>query len=593
MSAVHILPPDVIAKIAAGEVVDRPASVVKELMENALDAGASTIEVNLKGGGKTSIQIKDNGSGIARDDLERLFTRHATSKITHAEDLDALVSLGFRGEALYSIAAVSEVTVRTKTEKAEGWEIFLRGGKREHVSPAAMASRGTEVNVEEIFFNTPARKKFLKADSSELDAVINVFLPYALQFPKHHFVLVHNDRKVYDLKPAENFASRAAEALNLEARHIIEVDDILAAENIRVKLILGDINIQRPRRDLQYFFVNGRPVQHKNLSFQVNDVCRMIMPEGVYPFFVVFIDVPALEVDVNIHPQKREVRLKNEGRIGSFLRQAVERALMTKGGAKEVGAPLAHNPVFSFAAQGFSRQEGLPADRIIFAPGQTGEVPTFRGMERGEEAGSSANTLISGDLFSQRDGGIKDRLLRSRFLGTFARKYHLFEEGDSLFALDQHAAQERILFEKFLAQVRGGKVEGQRLLTPLVVKLTQSEMMIWESGEEDWKAFGFDTSRLDEGAVLIHAHPALLKQPEFVFRALLVEDKLSKRDHDAFARRACRASVMTGDAMSSFEAIHQLKELSLCQDPMTCPHGRPVFIELKVSFFDRQFLRSS
>ncbi|MBF0122472.1 MAG: hypothetical protein HQL21_03550, partial [Candidatus Omnitrophica bacterium] len=335
-----------------------------------------------------------------------------------------------------------------------------------------------------------------------------------------------------------------------------------------------------------------RPVYHKNLSFQMNDVYRLIMSDGVHPFFIVLIEVPAVDVDVNIHPQKREVRLKQESRIGSFLRQAVERALMTKGGAKEVGGAYSHNPVFTFNAGKPWREEGLAADRIIFAPGQTGGLPTFRSTERREEESSSVNSMPR-DLFSQQDGGIKARLLRARFLGTFARKYHLFEEGESLFALDQHAAQERVLFEKFLGQIMGGKVEVQRLLTPCVVKLTPQEMMIWESGEEDWKVFGFDTSRLDEGAVLIHAHPGLLQHPEFVFRSFLVEDKVIRADRGALASRACRASVMTGDAMSSFEAIHQLKELSLCQDPMTCPHGRPVFIELKTSFFDRQFLRSS
>lgn len=594
MPQVKILPPDVISKIAAGEVVDRPSSVVKELMENALDAGATKLEIVLKAGGKSLIRVKDNGTGIARADLEKMFVRHATSKIASAEDLEALASLGFRGEALYSIAAVSEVLVRTRGAQGEAWEIFLRGGKRERLIPAALAERGSEVSVEEIFFNTPARKKFLKADSSELDAVINVFLPYALQLPHIHFVLTNNDRVLYDLPPAETLAARAARALNLTARHIVEETAEIKDEGIRVQLVLGDINIQRPRRDQQYLFVNGRPVQHKNLAFHVNDVYRLIMPDGVHPFFVVFIDVPPSEVDVNIHPQKREVRLKPEARVVGLLRSSVERALMTKGGAKETGGTLSE-PLFTFEPGLGQPSQGVPSEKIVFGPGQKGLAPaSFPRQERQPDFGGAfgqASPAPAAFEETPPERSLKDRLVSARFVGTFACKYHLFEESNGLFAVDQHAAQERILFERFLAQASLGPVEVQTLLAPVVVRLSPQEMVRWEQAREFLKQMGFETSPLSPEAVSVHAYPRLLKRPEMVLRSLLVDDAALAADRNAFARRACRASVMAGDPMSAEEALHQIKDLAACQDPMTCPHGRPVFIEFKMSFFDRHFLR--
>ena len=339
MSKVHILPSDVIARIAAGEVVERPASVVKELVENALDAGATQVEVHLKEGGKSLIHIKDNGRGIPHDDLGVLFQRHATSKIASAEDLEKVLSLGFRGEALYSIGSVAEVNFRSLAEGAkEAWEIDVNGGVRSAARPAAMAGHGTEIRVKELFFNTPARKKFLKSDPSEVEQVLHVFLPYVLLYPERHFVLTHNGRTLVDLRAAADIIDRTARALNLEARHLISGEGAQAQEGFSLRLVLGDINIQRPRRDLQYLFVNGRPVQSRTVLFHVNDVYRLVMPEGAHPAFAVFLEVPPGDVDVNIHPAKREVRIRQEARLGGFLRAQAENVWMTSGGDSSICA---------------------------------------------------------------------------------------------------------------------------------------------------------------------------------------------------------------------------------------------------------------
>jgi DNA mismatch repair protein MutL len=602
MPKVKVLPPDVVSKIAAGEVVERPAAVVKELLENALDAGATKVEVHVKDGGKSSIVVKDNGSGIERADLETIFTRHATSKIKGADDLDKLLSLGFRGEALYSIAAVSEVTLRTRAEESsEAWEMFLKGGKREKFMPAAVAGHGTEIKVDEIFFNTPARKKFLKSDAAEFDQILHIFVPYALLYPALHFVLTHNGRTIYDLAPASSASARAAACLNLDSRHIIESEARLAGERITLKLLLGDINIQRPRRDQQFIFVNDRPVQHKNISYHVNEIYKLILPEGINPFFAVFLELPPEDVDVNIHPTKREVRLRQEGRFTGFLRNTVEQALMTKGQAKAAADIFKFETPASVIEQGApsSQEQGVPANKIVFAPQQKSGAPVFKPDADTAPASRQEESYVAPSFFSDHmlktDQTLKDRLLLARFIGTFARKYHLFEEGTSLFLVDQHAAQERITFEKFKRQIDSGKVEVQPLLTPLVLKLTPGEMLAWEDLKESLKDLGLETTLFGDGAIAIQAYPALLDAPENAVRALLGEasgDEVARTDKDALARRACRASVMAGDKMAGSEAVHQMKALMACQDPMTCPHGRPVFVELKEGFLDRQFLRT-
>jgi DNA mismatch repair protein MutL len=599
MSKVQILPSDVIARIAAGEVVERPASVVKELMENSLDAGATSVEVHLKEGGKSLIHIKDNGRGITREDLDVLFQRHATSKITSSEDLEQVLSLGFRGEALYSIGSVAEVNVKSLAAGAkDAWEIDVNGGVKTPARPAAMASQGTEIRVKELFFNTPARKKFLKSDASEVEQVMNVFLPYVLLYPERHFILTHNGRTLVDLVPAVSRAARMSEALNLEVRHLLATEAAHHEEGFSLSLVLGDINIQRPRRDLQYLFVNGRPVQSRTVLFHVNDVYRLVMPDGVHPAFAVFLDIPPADVDVNIHPAKREVRIRQEARLGGFLRAQVEQLLMTRGGAKEIPARA---PLFPFPSD-VPVSEGLPADKVVFAPGQSSEIPDYRPMKVASSMPLSRPQTeepvfseFAAHFDQQRENSLKSRLLRARFIGTFNNKYHLFEEGESLFAVDQHAAQERILFEKFRRQVASGAVEVERFLTPLVVSLTPQERLVFDRLEEKLKTFGFEATVLDAGAVALHAAPSVLSDPAQAVRAILADDALAAPvvhvDHDVLARRACRASVMSGDRMKPEEAAHQLKHLMVCDDPFTCPHGRPVFVELKTSFFDRHFLR--
>jgi DNA mismatch repair protein MutL len=561
MTQVNILPPDVIAKIAAGEAVDRPASVVKELLENAIDAGATSIEIHLKDAGRELIHIKDNGSGIARVDLEKIFQRHATSKISAIEDLESLHSMGFRGEALYSIAAVSDVTLSTRVSQEDGWQIHIRGGVRQNLEPAALSKAGTDIKVAELFFNTPARRKFLKNNASELHQVLNIVLPYTLVYPQIRFALTHAGKSLLDLRPAPSCLDRAAAALNVKMDQLLETDQEFVEDKIRVKMILGNINIQRPRRDLQFIFINDRPVESKNLSFNLNDVYKLILPPGIYGAFIVNITLDPANVDVNIHPTKREVRIKDEGMLIRVLRRMVEYQLMQKGGAKQ-----------------FSTTSTSGVEEVSFPNASVGN-PVMD------------DTMRDFQLFGE-DNTLRSKFTRARFVGSFLQKFLIFEADESLLIVDQHAAQERIMFEKFKNQIDNAAIESQPLLTPLLLKLTLQEKIVWEELQEKLTDAGIETTQFDDDTIAVQTQPLLLKNIENVVRTLLAGADAPRMDHAALARRACKASIVAGDKLDISQAEHQRKQLLECKDPFTCPHGRPTLIEVTQDFLDRQFLRT-
>ncbi len=610
MPKVNILPPDVIAKIAAGEVVDRPASVIKELLENSIDAGAMAIEIHLKDAGKELIHIKDNGCGITRADIEKLFNRHATSKITAIDDLESLHSMGFRGEALYSIGAVSDVTLRSQTDK-EAWEIHMRGGQRLDLAPASPSGQGTDIKVSELFFNTPARRKFLKSNTAELNQILNIVLPYTLIYPDKKFTLTHAGRSLLDLRSAPNRLDRAAAALNLNLKDLIETDQEFVQEAIRVRLILGNINVQRARRDLQYIFVNNRPVDSKNLSFNLNDVYKLIMPPGVYGAFILDITINPANVDVNIHPTKREVRIKDEAKLVSLIRRVVEYQLMQKGGAKTVshsregGNPDANmDPrlTHSEMTTGMTDGQGIASYDIIYAPGQLQSMMNPASYANRESTytrnDSAANSLpVQDDMLAEfnlfnNTTPLRDKFAASRYIGQFMNKYLLFEANSTLMLVDQHAAQERIMFEKFKNQIEAGTVEVQPLLTPILLKLSPQERIAWEETQEKLHEVGIETNQFDDETIAIQTQPTLLKNIERTVRTLLAGDDTPRLDKDTLARRACKASITAGDKLAPEQVEHQRKQLLNCHDPFTCPHGRPTVIEITDGFLERQFLRT-
>lgn len=588
---VKILSPEVIAKIAAGEVVERPASVVKELVENSIDAGANSVEIHLKDAGKELIHIKDDGCGIAKEDLEKLFQRHATSKLQTMDDLEKLSSMGFRGEALYSVAAVSDIVLRTKVKSKDGWEIHLQGSKRLELKPTALSEAGTEIKITQLFFNTPARRKFLKSTTAEMQQIFHVFFPYTLLYPQKRFSLTHAGKSMIDVRPASSSIDRMADALNLESKDLIEASQDFIDINAKVRMLLSNINVQRPRRDLQFIFVNNRPVDSKNLSFNINDIYRLILPPGVYPAFVLDIQIDPSEVDVNIHPTKREVRIRQESRLISFVRHMTEYTLLQQGQAKALTS-LPISP--SWISETVPSQSVSSPEQIVFDP--TGQQTSFSPSSYSTPSGRNFETshwqgVTTEDLFKATNN-LQNKFSHARYVGQFINKYLLFEVEHSLFLVDQHAAQERIMFEKFQNQIEQGNLEIQPLLTPILLKLSASEKIAWEESQEKLKEVGIETSLFDEDTLAIQTQPVLLKNIDVTVRALLAGDDIARCDRATIARRACKASIVTGDKLDSSQADYQRKQLLACHDPFTCPHGRPTVIELKESFLDRQFLRT-
>ncbi|MFA5119302.1 MAG: DNA mismatch repair endonuclease MutL [Candidatus Omnitrophota bacterium] len=581
MAKIHLLPAEIISKIAAGEVIERPASVVKELLENSLDAGASCIELTLKDAGRTLIRLKDNGSGIEADDIEHIFLRHSTSKINSTDDLYRIGTLGFRGEALYSIAAISDVTVRSKVpDQSNGWEIHVRGNNKISLKPVSLPP-GTDIEVQELFFNTPARRKFLKSDTTELKQIMNVFLPYCLLYPEKRFLLVHNEKKLIDLSPEKAALARISAALHLPEKHLIEARKDFPQENTSLHLILGDMNIPRVNKESQYIFINGRPVQNRSLNFHLNQVYRMVFTKDAHPFFMVSLKLPPEDLDVNVHPAKREVKIKDEQPLISLLRIFCERTLMTAGNPKEVNS--------------------LNTPRRIACAGEiTAQPPPTR-----QEA-SGAHSLPQQYILSEEKGALffeektiiaaqktvlAQKLSGARFIGTFLKTYCLFEAQNTLIMIDQHAAFERITYEKLMRQIDSAELEVQNLLSPLLITLTPHEMLTWDELKDTVEKLGFTVTRWDKENIAIHSHPQLINYPETAFRMILAEEKNQGYDLDTLARRACRQSVMAGHEMKNEEAEYLRAQLLSCGDPFICPHGRPTTIEIPQELIVKQFLR--
>ncbi len=578
MNEIKILPHEIISKIAAGEVVERPASVLKELLENSIDAGSTSIDIVIKDAGKSLIQISDNGTGIGEKSLSQIFHRHATSKLDSLEMLYAIESLGFRGEALYSIAAVSDIILRTKTSSQDaGWQIHLRAQERIEEKPCPMHN-GTHIEVKELFFNTPARKKFLKSNSTELNALLDIFIPYVLLYPGMRISFTHDNKKMFNLEPAQNLIQRIEDTLGFDKEYLIENNREFKENNLSIRLVLGDINIQRTRKDMQFIFVNKRPVQNRTIGFHINDIYRLLMDKGVYPFFCVFINMPPENLDVNVHPTKREIKIKNEINLIALLRNFTEQSLMTHSKAKQ-----AERSVFTLPPQEEIQEQkkSIPSANVPIPNNQT-TLSIQENILFYKETDSPGKNILD----------LKAKLQDARYLGNLLKKYLLFESTGSLLVIDQHAAHERINFEKLKIQIEKGDVEIQPLLSPILIRLSHQEAISWEENKETLEKMGFSSTLFDEQTLALHSHPQLIAQPEASVRNILSGKNISRLNPEDLARMACRSSVMAGDNISPEEAVNLKQMLLTSHDPFTCPHGRPTVIEISEAMLSKQFLRT-
>ena len=577
---IRILPPEVASQIAAGEVVERPASVVKELLENALDAGAGHISILVEGAGRRLIEVSDDGAGIPENEMPLAVSRHATSKLTTASDLFRISSLGFRGEALASIGSVARLTITSRPAAAsQGARLQVEGGQIGTLQPIG-APTGTLVRVEDLFYNVPARLKFLKADVTERRQIDELVTRYALAYPQ---VRIHFRQESHlSLQTSGNGDRREVLAALYGVEVARQMLDVLAEfDEIHISGYISPLAITRSNRREITFFVNGRWIQDVALTTALVQAYHTMLMVGRYPQAILFLELPPEMVDVNVHPAKAEVRFRDRDRMFNGIQRAVRRALM------------AHTPVPGFDTlvsqpAGAPTEFGGPAWELAGDPNhQAGLKPEF-------QEGDSPLALqpaIQSPLASPR-------VPLLRLVGQVALAYVVAEGPDGLYLVDQHAAHERVLFERFMAQ-RGGPIPAQALLEPVTVEFPPAGARLLADQIRLLDRLGFQVEIFGTNTFLMRAIPALLagSDPAAALRVLVEdfeEDETplqTELEAKIIARVCKRAAIKAGQILSTEEQRALLNDLETCQSPRTCPHGRPTMIHLSVDLLERQFGR--
>ncbi len=588
---IQVLPDDVVGRIAAGEVVERPAAVVKELIDNSLDAQATFVTIEVEQGGLARICVTDDGEGMSREEAVLAFRRHATSKLRAEEDLWAIRTLGFRGEALPSIAAVSKVQVATMRPGAPvGTRVRVESGEVRAVDDAAVAG-GTQVDIHDLFFNTPARKKFLKTSTTEFSHVLQAIQHACLAWPSVQFRLLHNGQEVLHVVPAESLRARAAQVYRgTLLEHMLPVQ--MVRPGLRVEgLVIGAEHL-RGARTPQDIFVNRRHVKNATIFHAVTDAYGPVLPKGRYPQFLLFLDVDPARVDVNVHPTKREVRFADKDVVHQAVRQAVKEAL--RGGTApralpgDYDGPLARvvDEAIRTAPQ-WSPSNWSPreTDRSAGAEAQVVREPLFPTEGRSEESAASS---------AQRRQEVIP-------LGQIDRIYLVACVGDELQVIDQHTAHERVLHERLWRSRQARAVEAQTLLTPIPLELPAHQRVQLESVLTELEQLGLGIERFGADAFLLRTVPAVLGQTDggALVQGLLEDleewrthSTLEAKLHAVVATLACHSAVRAGRPMALPEIGRLVQDWVGEGMIMTCPHGRRVALRLPTSELARIFGRA-
>ena len=653
MNRIRILPEAVANRIAAGEVVERPASVVKELLENALDAGAKTIRIEVESGGKRMIRVIDDGHGMIHDDALLAFERHATSKLRTSDDLVSISTLGFRGEALPSIASVSRLLLETRDEsESEGTRIEFAGGKLLGVKPAGLPP-GTTLSVADLFYCIPARRKFLKSDSTELGHIASLVTHYALANPARQFVLKTPTQVIVDCPPVEKLSDRVYQLFGRQSldelvelpassapfRAAITEPSLESGEEAALLTVTGFASrpeVQRPNRNGIYVFVNRRLVRDRLILHAIHEAYRNILPHSVFPAVLLFLEMPYDEVDVNVHPAKVEVRFRHPQFVHDFVRDSIRQALTKV------------RPIASFAAAASSSSDGSlsgPPPAMIPPLGMPiGEMSTGSGSENfsapaaGSDGGYGAFDLTAAPLppqeqrFAFESGSTfgspatprvypvmdwpgshtgsyadapatlprPDEITDLKPLGQVSSSFIVAVNAQGLWIIDQHVAHERILFEQHLAARRAGKVESQRMLMPLMAELSPRQLAVFEKIVEELAANGFESSLMGPRTVAIQAVPAGVATSDAEQLLTEILDGLD-RENAAIsidtlqakiaASTACHAAIKVNMPLDQAKMDWLLAELARTDAPMSCPHGRPVVLRYSIKEIERAFHR--
>jgi DNA mismatch repair protein MutL len=578
---IRLLPPELTAMIAAGEVVERPASVVKELLENALDAGARSIAVEIEAAGTRRIRVTDDGRGIPSGEITLALERHATSKLAQAEDLEHLTTLGFRGEALASIASIARVTLASRSaDEGKGAQVHVEGGRGGAVQPVG-APPGTTVTVEDLFFAVPARLKFLKSDLTERRQIELVVSRYALAYPQVRFALDVGGRPALRSSGSGDRREALASVFGLdEARQMLELQPPPVAGDIIVGGFVSPPSLTRSNRKEIILFVNGRWIQDAALTAAVVQAYHTLLMVGRYPMAAVFITLPTEEVDVNVHPAKREVRFRSAERVFSAVQRTLRSTLMHSGAGVAAAASdwrgagwVGHvEPSAAIAWPDRSSPQAAPASGSG-APPALPSLPDSAGLPH-------------------------VHLPLLRVIGQVGTTYIVAEGPDGLYLIDQHAAHERVLFEQFLRERDEHRI-SQPMLAPVIFEMPAAQAGLLQAELETLQRLGFDIQPFGGSSFQVRAVPHLVQgaDPVQAVRAVVEEFEedetpLAREKERRLIARICkRVAVKGGQTLSSGEQEDLVSRLEACDSPRTCPHGRPTMIHLSVDLLERQFGR--
>ncbi len=576
---IRVLPDTIASQIAAGEVVDRPVSVVKELIENSIDAGATEIKIEIRRAGKELIRVTDNGCGIPANELELAVSRHATSKLTRTDELFDIKTLGFRGEALASIGSVAHLTLVSKMEgDRTGAKLVVDGGEVSAVSAVA-APNGTEISVEDLFYNVPARLKFLKKDITESRHITGLVTRYAMAYADIRWTLIQNRVTEFQTTGSGNRFEILQQLFgNQDSKSLMPIS--FNEKNIGINGYISDLSLTRSNRRDMTFFVNGRWVQDPSLTAAVIRAYNTMIMVGRFPVVVLFLDVPTHLVDVNVHPSKAEVRFREQEEVFSGVQRAIRRGL------------LAYTPVPDLTNMNLWGRQSTPE------PGEIKFDSQWQAITPSQQAPQEPSA------FEEQEGPKQEVLPGThlpllRLVGQVASTYLIAEGPDGLYLIDQHAAHERVLFDQMMAQYRASMILSQQLVEPVAVELSPEKAGVLEENLEVLKELGLEIEAFGPNTFLIRSIPSILDRgdPREAVHAVVEafeedETPLLNEAQARIAARVCkRMAIKGGQKMSVPEQENLLLNLEASQSPRTCPHGRPTMIHLSASLLERQFGR--
>lgn len=578
MGEIILLPDEVVNKIAAGEIIERPVSIVKELVENSLDAGAGDIRVEIEHGGKQLIRVMDDGYGISSEDAVIAFERHATSKIRTPEDLHHISTMGFRGEALASIAAVSQVHLKTRKEREEvGISLFLVNGKCRSQQPAAMP-HGTVVEARNLFFNTPARKKFLKSDAAETAAVVHMMNAFAMAHPDLSFQFFQDHRQVFNCPKTSTLRERIFQIFGPEMLDsLLEISESLY--HFKITGFVSSTDALKTSRNYQYFFINRRLVKDKVIANSVYVAYRVFAQTGQYPVAFLFLEMPAAMVDVNVHPAKYEVRFLQQALVQKGIIDTIQKTL-------SAARPL---PSFQLAASTYIPRYSGPELSLGGRP-QPGELPAAP-MEPPQTPGLQMPTALQRKL--PQEGEYK-------IIGQYDNTYILLSDENGLILIDQHVAHERILYEQLLEKEQKQQIRSQSLLIPLVLEINPAQMMLLEDHLPGFRALGFDLEFFGSNSIVVRQIPDLLSEANYSAAVQRLIDDLEKLYREglleSFAEEmrksiSCQAAVKINMPLTQEKMEYLIRQLLRTTTPQVCPHGRPVILRISHYEIEKNFKR--